>query len=161
MSGTTDLQGLEHEVEATRQRFTRSLDKLTSPETSAAAKKEAMDYAQGVKADVMEYVDKTKDQILETARASAQEKARSLTDDLKAKALANPVGVALIGAGIAWRFYKKPPVTTLLVGTGIALLMSGGGSKRGTGHLAYRAPYDRERPSRLRAGRRRRAGLSG
>ena len=52
----------------------------------------------------------------------------------------NPFAVALIGAGIAWRLYKKPPVTTLLVGAGLASLMMSGGSRRGANRDPYRDP---------------------
>lgn len=146
MTGDTDLHGLEHEVDATRERFARSLDKLTSPETAAAAKREATEYAQNLKSEVMAYVDKTKTEILDQARTSARGTAEGFASDLKEKALANPVAVALIGAGIGWRLYKHPPITTLLVGAGIALLASGTGARRPNRAVRY-DPYDRERPS--------------
>ncbi len=67
------------------------------------------------------------------ARDTGRQTAQGLTDSLKQRAMDNPFAVALIGAGIAWRLYKKPPVTTLLVGAGVASLMMAGGSGRGTG----------------------------
>jgi hypothetical protein len=55
------------------------------------------------------------------------------------------MGVALIVAGIGWRLYKKPPITTLLVGAGIATLVSGARA-RPANPSAYRAPYDPDQP---------------
>ena len=64
---------------------------------------------------------------------------------LKNRALANPLGLLLIGAGIGWRLYRHPPVATLLVGTGIAMLMKGDSGRR-LDASAYRDPYDPAQP---------------
>lgn len=137
-----ELHALESDVEQSRARLADTLDKLTSPETAAAVKKEAMDYAQGIKNDVMGYMNKTKDDLLGKARDTASGKA----SDLKARALANPLGIALIGAGIAWRLYKHPPITTVLIGAGVAALMAGGSGSKRADPSAYRDPYDEDRP---------------
>jgi hypothetical protein len=88
---------------------------------------------------MMEHVQGYKQQVLGGARDSGQ----GFVDDLKRRAMANPIPVAMIGAGIAWRFYRHPPVATLLVGAGVAMLMRG---KAPTDPNAYRDPYAERYP---------------
>src|SRR5215207_76135 len=102
------VESLEQEVAQSRARLADTLDRLTSPETSEA-----------VKRDLLETVNKTKDDVLNRARDTGRQTAQSLTDTLKQRTMDNPFAVALIGAGVAYRLYKRPPVTTLLVGAGI------------------------------------------
>jgi hypothetical protein len=45
-----------------------------------------------------------------------------MLDNLKARAAANPSAALAIGAGIAWRFLKDPPIATTLIGAGILSL---------------------------------------
>src|SRR4051812_28817924 len=123
------LEAIEREVADSRARLADTLDRLTSPETSSAAKR-----------DLMDTVHKTKDELLNRARDTGRQTAQGLADSLKQRAIDNPFAVALIGAGIAWRLYKKPPVTTLLVGAGLASLMMSGGSRRGANRDPYRDP---------------------
>src|SRR5215216_3739959 len=130
----TDVATLEAEVAAARARFARTLDKLTDPATHEAMKNE-----------VMERVEGYKDGLLGSVEASARAKGQGVVDDLKTRAMNNPAGAALIGAGIAYHLYRHPPVTTLLLGAGTALLMRARG-KRASGPTAYRAPYDERRP---------------
>jgi uncharacterized phage infection (PIP) family protein YhgE len=42
---------------------------------------------------------------------------------LKSRAAANPAAVLAIGAGLAWRFARRPPIASLLVGVGLASLL--------------------------------------
>jgi hypothetical protein len=56
----------------------------------------------------------------------------------------NPAAVALIGAGIGWRLYKHPPITTLLLGAGATMLMRSGNKQ--SSNRAYRDPYRQEQP---------------
>jgi hypothetical protein len=143
MATNSNLDSLEREAAEARARLAATLDRLSSPETAAAVKQELTDYAQGLKNQALGYVQKTRDSAVEAGRG----KAESLVEQAKQKAMANPLGVALIGAGVAWHFYKKPPITKLLIGAGIATLMKGSSaSGDGSDRLAYRAPYDRERP---------------
>lgn len=130
MATSPDVETLERETAEARARLANTLDRLTSPETAQAVKQELTDYAQGLK-----------ESVLGTGRSKAQ----GYTDDLKQRVLANPLGVALIGAGIGWRLYKHPPITTLLLGTGIALLMKGNSAQR---HFReYHDPYNPEHPA--------------
>ena len=108
----TDVATLEAEVAAARARLARTLDKLTDPATHEAMKNE-----------VMERVEGYKDGLLGSVEASARAKGQGVVDDLKTRAMNNPAGAALIGAGIAYHLYRHPPITTLLVGAGTALLM--------------------------------------
>src|SRR3954470_6935208 len=123
------LEAIEREVAESRARLADTLDRLTSPETSSAAKRELMDT-----------VHKAKDELLNRARDTGRQTAQGFADSLKQRAMVNPFAVALIGAGIAWRLYKKPPVTTLLVGAGLASVMMSGGSRRGANRDPYRDP---------------------
>jgi hypothetical protein len=45
-----------------------------------------------------------------------------MLDDLRARAAANPSAALAIGAGIAWRFLKDPPIATALIGAGMLSL---------------------------------------
>jgi vacuolar-type H+-ATPase subunit H len=125
-----DVAALERQVEESRQRLASTLDKLADPATHQAMKDEVMARVTGYK-----------DQLLGGARGTGQ----TYADDLKARAMNNPAAVALIGAGIAYRLYRHPPVTTLLLGAGVALLMRARG-RTSSDPTAYRAPYDREQP---------------
>jgi hypothetical protein len=55
-------------------------------------------------------------------RAGVQSGLRQMLDDLKARAAANPSAALAIGAGIAWRFMKDPPIATALIGAGMLSL---------------------------------------
>jgi hypothetical protein len=129
-NSSDDVATLEREVEEARERLAGTIAKLSDPETQAAMKNEVMEYVQGYK-----------DQLLDGARGTRQ----GVVADLKQRAMNNPLGVAMIGAGIAYRLYRHPPITTLLVGAGAALLARSRGRKQ-TARTAYRAPYDREQP---------------
>jgi hypothetical protein len=130
MATSPDVDTLEREAAEARARLAGTLERLNSPQTAVAVKQELTDYAQGLK-----------DNVLGTGRDRAQ----GYAGDLKARALANPLGLAMIGAGIGWHLYRHPPITTLLVGTGIAMLMKGDSGRR-LDASSYRNPYDREQP---------------
>jgi hypothetical protein len=55
-------------------------------------------------------------------RSGMQSGLRRMLDDLKARAAANPSAALAIGAGIAWRFLKDPPIATALIGAGVLSL---------------------------------------
>jgi methyl-accepting chemotaxis protein len=55
-------------------------------------------------------------------RSGVQSGLRRMLDDLKARAAANPSAALAIGAGIAWRFMKDPPIATALIGAGMLSL---------------------------------------
>src|SRR5215210_8001981 len=125
-----NLETLERDVAESRARLADTLDRLTSPETSEA-----------VKRDLMDTVHKAKDDVMNRARDTGRQTAQGVADSLKQRAMDNPFAVALIAAGIAWRLYKKPPVATLLVGAGVAsLMMPGGPGRKSADRDAYRNP---------------------
>jgi hypothetical protein len=143
MATSPDVATLERETAEARARLANTIEKLTSPATAEAVKQELSDYAQGLKNQALGFVQQKKDDLLGTGKS----KAHGVTSDWKEKALANPLGLALIGAGIGWHLYKKPPITSLLVGSGIALLMRGGGNSAQRHFREWHDPYNPERPA--------------
>src|SRR3954451_1094482 len=105
------LDQLEREVEAARAKLANDLSTLRSPATAAeftdTLKQEAMD---------------AKDMILGNAKSSVQSSIESMVEGLKARAAANPAAALAIGAGVAWRLARHPPIATALVGTGLLSL---------------------------------------
>jgi hypothetical protein len=55
-------------------------------------------------------------------RSGMQSVLQRVLDDLKARAAANPSAALAIGAGIAWRFLRDPPIATALIGAGMLSL---------------------------------------
>jgi hypothetical protein len=55
-------------------------------------------------------------------RSGMQLVLQRVLNDLKARAAANPSAALAIGAGIAWRFLKDPPIATALIGAGMLSL---------------------------------------
>ena len=106
------LHELERDVEAARARLASDLATLRSPSTFS-------EFTEGLKAEALD----TKDALVEKAKSSVQSSVQGVIDELKAKALANPAAVLAIGAGLAWRLIKHPPVATVLVGAGLYSLL--------------------------------------
>jgi hypothetical protein len=105
---SAQLTALERDVEQARSRFAHDLARLRSPATFSAFKDE-------LAAEKDELVDRVKD--------AAKDKAQNIFDDLKDKAIANPAAALAIGAGLAWRLVRHPPVASLLVGVGLVSLL--------------------------------------
>lgn len=103
-----NLEALERDVVAARAKLTRDLSVLHS--------REALDeLTQDLKQEALEI----KDAALEKVRSTARSKAEDILQTVKAKAAANPAAVLMIGAGIAWRLLRHPPVTAALIGAGL------------------------------------------
>lgn len=102
------LQQLEREVEAARAKLDRDLSTLRSPvvasEFSTSLKHEAVDI---------------KDALLERVKSGVKSSLDGFIEDLKGRAAANPAAALAIGAGIAWRLVRHPPIATVLIGTGL------------------------------------------
>jgi hypothetical protein len=92
-----ELNALEREVELTRARFASDLARLRSPHNLAEFKE-----------DLWAHARETKDGVLA---------------EVKARAAANPLAVAALAAGVAWRLFHRPPIATLLVGLGLVGLL--------------------------------------
>jgi hypothetical protein len=50
--------------------------------------------------------------IVDQAKSTTQSTLQGMVDDLKSKAAANPAATLAIGAGIAWRVFRHPPIAT-------------------------------------------------
>jgi hypothetical protein len=102
------IQQLEREVEAARARLAGDLAILRAPGTYEAFTAELRDEAVDLK-----------DAVIDKAKSSVQSTFDKLIEDVKARAAANPAAALAIGAGIAWRLIRHPPIATALVGAGL------------------------------------------
>ena len=105
------LSVLEREVEAARVKLASDLSTLRSPSTTG-------EFTETLKREAID----AKDALVEKAKAGVQSSIESLIEEAKARAAANPAAALAIGAGIAWRLLRHPPVTSLLVGAGLLSL---------------------------------------
>jgi hypothetical protein len=55
-------------------------------------------------------------------KSDAKSAVQRAIDDVKARAAANPTAALAIGAGLAWRLIKHPPIATALIGAGVLSL---------------------------------------
>jgi hypothetical protein len=124
----------EREVEEARSKLAIDLATLRSPATFSS-------FTEDLKRDALE----TKDALMEQAKVATQSRLTGFVEDLKAKAAANPAAALAIGAGIAWRMLRNPPIATALIGAGLYGLLR---------TSAYQPP-DRSRPDYLEHGRQR------
>jgi gas vesicle protein len=92
-----ELNALEREVERTRARFANDLARLRSPHNIAEFKEDLW--------------------------AEARDTKDGFVADLTARAAANPLAVAALVGGVAWRLFHRPPIATLLVGLGLVGLL--------------------------------------
>jgi hypothetical protein len=106
------LEKLETDVEAARAKLAVDLATLRSPNTYE-------EFAGGLKHEALG----AKDVLIEKAMAGVQSKIEDIIEDLKAKAAANPTAALAIGAGIAWKLIRSPPIASGLVGAGLLSLL--------------------------------------
>jgi hypothetical protein len=118
----SELQHDVREVEAARAKLTADLAVLRSPATF-----------DNFTADLKQEAVETKDALLDKAKATAQSTVNNFVEDLKAKAAANPAAALAIGAGLAWRLIKDPPIATALVGVGLFSLFRTSASRPANG----------------------------
>jgi hypothetical protein len=111
MSDST-LSQLENDVESARARLAEDLSTLRSPNTWS-------EFSDGLKHEALQ----AKDALVEKVRSSVRSRATEFVEDLKTKAAANPGAALVIGAGLAWRFFQRPPIATALVGAGLYSLL--------------------------------------
>jgi ElaB/YqjD/DUF883 family membrane-anchored ribosome-binding protein len=126
----SEVDALERDVEAARAKLVNRVARLKSPPISAV-KDELV-------ADATEY----KDEVIDSAKQKLTDTIDGFVSDIKRRAADNPVAVAAIGAGLAWRLWQKPPVATLLVGAGVAALFG-----RSSVREIDLDPYDFDHPS--------------
>jgi hypothetical protein len=109
MTTAPDLNLLEHDLQETRARLARDLDRLRSTETIS-----------GFKADLLAQASQTKDELVGKAKDSVSASVRDLWSEMKARAAANPA--AALALGLAWRQMQRPPIASALVGIGLLSL---------------------------------------
>src|SRR3981081_3099669 len=107
-----ELNQLEREVEAARQRVSNDLARLRSPATMADFKGEIRREAYG-----------TKDALVGKATQAAKDTAQDIFTDIKRRAAANRATALAIGAGVAWHLIRKPAISSFLIGLGLVSLM--------------------------------------
>jgi hypothetical protein len=90
------LSALELEVEQARTKLANDLAHLRSPQSYR-------NFGAGLK-------------------SNAQSVVQRFLNDLKARAAANPSATLAIGAGVAWKLMKNPPIATALIGAGMLSL---------------------------------------
>jgi hypothetical protein len=126
----SEVDALERDVEVARARLVNHVAQLKAPPIS------------GVKDELVADATEYKDEVIDSAKQKVTDASDGFVSDIKRRAADNPVAVAAIGAGIAWKLWQKPPITTLLVGAGVAALF---------GRSSIREidvdPYDPDRPS--------------
>lgn len=95
-----NVHELEREVEAARSKLANDLSVFRSPERVA-------DFTRTLKQE---------------ARSSLDATIASIIEDVKGRAAANPAAALAIGAGLAWRLVRHPPIATALIGAGLMSL---------------------------------------
>jgi ElaB/YqjD/DUF883 family membrane-anchored ribosome-binding protein len=126
----SEVDALERDVEAARARLVARVAQLKAPPIS------------GVKDELVADATEYKDEVIDSAKQKVTDTLDGFVSDIKRRAADNPVAVAAIGAGIAWKLWQKPPITTLLVGAGVAALFG-----RSSVREIDVDPYDPDRPS--------------
>ncbi len=106
------LNLLERDVEVARARLNRDLTRLRSPDAVTNLKDDLVAEARG-----------TRDQAVSKTKSQVSDFTHHLIEDIKQRAMANPVAALAIGAGVAWRLARHPPITTILVGAGVVSLL--------------------------------------
>ena len=107
-----NLHQLEREVEGARAKLAADLAVLRSPDTFSK-------FTEGLKSETLG----AKDALVERVTSSVQSTIGGFVEDLKGRAAANPTAAVAIGAGIAWRLFRHPPIATALIGAGLVSLL--------------------------------------
>jgi ElaB/YqjD/DUF883 family membrane-anchored ribosome-binding protein len=110
---TANLDQLEREVEHARAQLVTDLSRLRDPETMAVAKEDLLNQARNYK-----------DEAMVRARRATVDTAHALIEEVRLRVERNPTAALVIGAGIAWRLFQRPPIASLLVAAGVASLVN-------------------------------------
>lgn len=87
------MRELERDVEQARERLLSHLSVLSSPAAYSEFKQDLKDEARFT--------------------------LRGILDDVKGRAAANPAATLAVGAGLAWRLLRQPPISAALIGAGL------------------------------------------
>jgi hypothetical protein len=107
-----ELGRLERDVEEARRRVVMDIHRLRSPGALSE-----------VKGDLSSELSSTRDSLMGMAKDAAAERAYGVLDEVKARIAANPAAALAIGAGLAWRLARHPPIASVLVGWGLISLL--------------------------------------
>jgi hypothetical protein len=116
MTHASTLDDLERDVARARARLADDIARLRDPR--------AMEQA---KAELMVRANDYKDRLVKKVGGAASQRVQGFADTLVQRAQDNPAAVAVMGAGLAWRLWKQPPIASLLLGAGLASLLAGRG----------------------------------
>jgi hypothetical protein len=108
----SELEHLERDVEQARKRLTEDLALLRRPSALSEFKQ-----------DLISRAIRTKDDLVHQTTSAALTRAQQFLADVKSRAAANPAAVLAIAAGLAWRLARRPPISSILVGLGVAGLL--------------------------------------
>jgi hypothetical protein len=108
----SELERLERDVEQARKRLTEDIALLRRPSALSEFKQ-----------DLMSRAVRTQDDLIHQTTSAALTRAQQFLADIKSRAVANPAAVLAIVAGLAWRLARHPPISSILVGLGIAGLL--------------------------------------
>jgi hypothetical protein len=87
------MRELERDVEQARERLLSHLSVLSSPAAYSEFKQDL--------------------------KHEARFTLRGILDDVKGRAAANPAATLAVGAGLAWRLLRQPPISAALIGAGL------------------------------------------
>jgi hypothetical protein len=118
---STEIESLERDDEEARARLSADLARLSSPRVYS-------EFKAGVSRDL----DQLKQQAIDTTKEVARERATDMLEMVTDRIAANPAAAAAIGAGLAWRLFRHPPISTALVGLGLYGLIRGNGKGNGS-----------------------------
>jgi len=107
-----ELERLERDVERARDRVVADISRLRSRGNMAELKR-----------DIASEFRSTKDRLVESGTDAVRDRAEGVLEAIKARIAANPGAALAVGAGLAWRFYRHPPIAPLLIGAGLTALL--------------------------------------
>jgi len=80
------------------------------------------DYLSEAKRRISSEVSQVSHNLVQSTKERGRAQLDGAVSELKARVAANPGAAMAIGAGLAWRLYRHPPVATMLVGAGLLAL---------------------------------------
>lgn len=124
-----DIGHLERNVEAARAKLVADLSRLRSP------------------AALDDFSERARDSIVYQIKTNTRSVWQSVVDEVKAKAKAaeNPAASLAIGAGLAWRLFRHPPIATALIGAGLFSLLRTSTARVGGSENADYVSYAKQR----------------